>query len=342
MKSPTAFATLGLVLTLSMTSHSQSIRGQSTPVYERLWESDRSTRQAPSARLDGGVVLREKFGFYWETRIEPSVPKPAEGFSTSTMDSKGVIHRVMLDRSNRTYFGYDVLIDGLPDSGNYRLTFKPLVMQAGIADGLSLDRWSDWTPLAAPRFPPSLIIHVGEILKLTLLANSSTNQNISDYVSIQDLTKGGPFQFQALQERTFTYVTGTPNDITSNDVEMSMKAPQISVSGKLQETTGAQMSEVSGVFVWFYLPNRGRFILSLGPHSDQGFRKAGEVRGSTLVFYLGSESYTLSSGSRIAPGPAAFNLYVLHQPDWKPSYVFADVSTFSMGAEDRIESLLGK
>jgi hypothetical protein len=50
----------------------------------------------------------------------------------------------------------------------------------------------------------------------------------------------------------------------------------------------------------------------------------------------------ISAAARIAPGQAAFNLYVLHQPDWKPTYPFADLAAFNMGAEDRIEPLLGK
>jgi len=55
---------------------------------------------------------------------------------------------------------------------------------------------------------------------------------------------------------------------------------------------------------------------------------------------LGSDTFTLSAGRGIAPGQAPFNLYVLHQPEWKPSYPNADVGAFNMGSADSAQSLL--
>ena len=38
---------------------------------------------------------------------------------------------------------------------------------------------------------------------------------------------------------------------------------------------------------------------------------------------------------------AAFNLYVLHQPEWRPGHPYADVEVVTVGAIERVEDLLG-
>jgi hypothetical protein len=285
------------------------------------------------------VVQREKYSFHWETRIEPPAPNPiANGLTTRTSETNGVIHRIMIDRSGKTYFGYDLQIEALPENNNYRVTFRPLVMQLEMMEGLTLSRGVDWNSLAAPRFPPSQVVRRGEILEMTLLTNAQTNQRIVDYLSIQepDVRAVG---FQPARERTFSFTTGVPRDITANDVQMTVKAPRLSINGKLEESTASHFDNVTGTFVWFYVPERGRFIMSLGPHPELGFRKAGEVRGSSLEFSLGQNRYTISTGTRIAPGEAAYNLYLIGQPDWKPTYLFADMSAFTIGATDQFESI---
>jgi hypothetical protein len=123
-------------------------------------------------------------------------------------------------------------------------------------------------------------------------------------------------------------------------VELTIRAPRLSINGKLDESSTRHFNEVSGSVVWFYTSNRGRYILSLVPRPELGFRRAGEVRGTSLSFVVGKDTFSLSTGARIAPGQAAFNLYVRHDPEWRPTYPNADLTAFSMGATDRAESLV--
>jgi len=321
----------------------QSDRSDNTNVIRPAWNNFRGD-PGQSSRIGSGSVRRDKFGFYWEMRIEPGVPPLGEGFSTITItDTTPVIHRVMLDRSGKTYFGYDALVDVLPEPNTYRVTFRPLVMTERMALGLYMDAWAAWVPLAAPRFPLPQTVHTGEILELTLLTNGATKQKIVDYVSIQEPGQAIPrFGGDGIPQREFSYAPGAARDIASTDVEMHVLSPRLSINGKLEESTVSQNDDVSGAFIWFHVPKRGRFVLAMGPHPELGFRKAGEIRGSSLQFTIGADSYTLSAGTRIAPGQAAFNLYVLQQPNWKPTYLFADESAFNIGAVDRFESLDGK
>ena len=61
------------------------------------------------------------------------------------------------------------------------------------------------------------------------------------------------------------------------------------------------MTPLPAAVVWLYVGNRGRYYLSLLPHPKLGFRKAGEVRGSSLSFTIGSDTLTLSSASPDRP-----------------------------------------
>ena len=79
-------------------------------------------------------------------------------------------------------------------------------------------------------------------------------------------------------ERDFSYATGTPRDITTSDVELRIHAPRLNVNGKLDPSTSARDDDAAGAYVWIYVQNHGRYILSLSPHP--GFSKTGEVRGS--------------------------------------------------------------
>src|SRR5213593_3047234 len=96
-------------------------------------------------------------------------------------------------------------------------------------------------------------------------------------------------------------------------------------------------TEVASAIVWFYAPNRGRFLLALSP--QPGFQKAGEVRGTTLNFAEGGDAFSLVTGAPIAPGNAAFNLYVLHDPSWRPAYPNANTDAFILGAADEAQLL---
>jgi len=113
----------------------------------------------------------------------------------------------------------------------------------------------------------------------------------------------------------------------------------VSIDGKPEPPTA--VGEVRGAALWIYVPNYGRFILSLAPRADLGFRKLGEVRGTLLTITEGAHQISLSCALPITvPITAAFNLYGLREAGWKPSYPNADTSVFTMGGGERAEALL--
>ena len=61
-----------------------------------------------------------------------------------------------------------------------------------------------------------------------------------------------------------------------------------------------------------------------------------------MRFTTPTHTISVTSKSKIAPGQAAFNLYMLHQAGWVPTYPNANRDTIGIGAADAAEFLVGK
>lgn len=306
---------------------------------------------AQTTRLDHGVVSQsKKFGFYWESRLEPSTP-PLDfgsvfGVATSNAQEPETILRVEADRSQRIFFGYKARVEVLAEPNTYSITFGQIDRQTALGLLFPREKEADgWTQIATPGWGlGTLGIHGGDVITMDLLKNPATGQKVVDYITVQEPPRGTVITFGNVNSpaREFAFVTGAPRDFRQDDGELRIRAGRVSINGRLEASTATSNAEVSGAVVWFYLPQHGRFLLSLTAHPDLGFRKAGEVRGSKLSFTAGSDVFSLVSSGAIAPTQSAFNLYVLHDPTWKPDYPFADPSGFIMGAADRAEFLIRK
>lgn len=312
---------------------------------------------AQTSRVEGGVHSLSGVDFYWETRLVPPVPPLDEGLRMLTLSSGAdTVHRVMLDRSRKVYFGYDARVTVVKSESDvsYRIAFASLSLTPELQQILGPDAQT-WKLLPAPRFPPARAVRSGEVLELSLLMNGTWGQQMSEYVTLQEPRRQG---FNAEPPREFAFAVGVPRDFTTGDVELRLDRPQVTATypsadapqstpqvGTARDGAGATLSFKSpggavGPIAWIYLPARGRFLLSLTPRD--GFRRAGEVRGSSLRFIVDGQTYSVVSSSRIAPATAAFNLYVRRQPEWKPTYQNANLDTLHLGSADRLEYLTGK
>jgi hypothetical protein len=310
---------------------------------------------AQTTRVEGGVRSLAGVDFYWETRIVPPVPPLDDGLRMLTLRSgTDTVNRVMVDRSRKVYFGYDaqVTVDKSDSDTKFRITFRPLSFTPELQAILGEDAKA-WKLLPAPRFPAPRVVRSGEVLELTLLTNDAWGQQMSEYVTLQEPRRQG---FDPEPPREFAFAVGSPRDLNAADVELRLDRPQVTTtypSTDAPQSLGVATREGSGVtatfkspggdsgpIVWIYLPGRGRFLLSLAPRPS--FRRAGEVRGSSLRFIVDGQTYNVVSSSRIAPPSAAFNIYVLRQPEWKPTYTNANLDTIHIGSADRLEYLLGK
>jgi hypothetical protein len=293
---------------------------------------------AQTRRVDSGSASLPTFAFYWETRLAPPAPPLSNAFSALyAVSQPNEVHRILMDGERRVYFGYTVRVETTALPARFRLSFRPLSLTPDLEQRFNID--ATWKPLPAPRFPGIADVRSGEVLELSLLTNEAWGQHLTEYVAVQEPTRSPGFEtFDRTRE--LVVAPGTPRDFTVSDALLHLREPRIFTNGRLQESSNRLLVDETGSIVWVYVPNRGRFLLSLTPLTRFGFKRAGEIRGSSLRFTVGADTYSVSCSRRIAPGDAAFNLYVLHQPGWRPNYPNADLGATIVGAADAVEDAL--
>ena len=297
---------------------------------------------AQSRRVDNGFAAMQGFAFHWETQLNPPTPPLADGsfFSTFDQTAPNQVHRLLMDRTKRVYFGYTVVVEPQPGR-TFKLAFYPLTLTVQLRNRLGDDAVS-WKPLASPKFPAAQSIRSGEVLELSLLSNDSWGQRLTEFVTVQEVARPeGFFSLDRLGSREFSFAAGAPRDFSVADIVLRLKDPRLFINGRFEESSARSLGEETGGVVWIYIPLRGRFLLSLIPNPKQGFSRAGEIRGSTLRFTVGGNTYSVNSAASVAPGTAAYNLYVLHQPNWRPTYPNANLDLVTIGAADTVDYLLG-
>ena len=296
---------------------------------------------AQTRRVDSGSTSFKGFSFYWETRLAPPTPPLSDGFGGNyAVTEPNLVHRILRDGRRQVYFGYTVQIEPTTERSRFRLTFRPLSLTPELKMRFDID--ATWKPLPAPQFPGSQVIRTGEVLELSLLSNEASAQHLTEYVTVQEPPRPQGFQPLDRAPGELVFAPGPPRDFTVNDAALHLREPRIFVNGRLDESSVRMLGDETGSVVWIYVANRGRFLLSVVPNATFGFRRAGEIRGSSLRFTVGADTYNVNTSGRIAPGDAAFNLYVLHQPAWRPAFPHADLTAASAGAADRVEDLLTK
>ena len=257
-------------------------------------------------------------------RIEPGSVRVPSGVMAIHI---GRFHRFVLDRSQRRYFAYDVLVEPKNGSGAFQVRIEPFSLSAVDLAKMEID--PSWTYVPLLKFPLVPDVRAGDNVAIDLLENPTTGQKVVDY-----------FVFKH-SNATAVAELSPVRDLSLDDVELRLEDFRISVNGTVLEASTRVGGSISGAALWFYLPERGRFVMSLVPNANLGFRRAGEVTNALLSFTEGSDRYDIKSTSRIAPAAGRFNLYVLHDPEWRPTGDEAN-SPIIVGAADRAEWLIGK
>ena len=94
----------------------------------------------------------------------------------------------------------------------------------------------------------------GDAVSLDLLVNNESGVKIVDVVSVT-------FDRSTLREG---YLESAPKDFTLDAVALAVKNYSLTINGNL---VGKSKSSIgaTGALLWFYVPERGRFIFSLVP-----------------------------------------------------------------------------
>lgn len=249
------------------------------------------------------------------------------------------LHRYVLDEANHAYFGYELVLEE-KQKGTYSATFSALA--------LSPAELSKGEFKLLPSMPQSRLVHDGDTISVDLFVDPASGEKLIDDIRIQVRSVLMPAPpppppppriiFSAVglgpaTSRTVPTVSGNARDFTVTDAELQLTQPRVTLNGTPQIIAGRVAANIRGSLVWFYLPDHGRYILSLAPRPDLDFKQAGEVRGGAINFTAGEDSIKVECFAAIATGDAPYNLYVLHDPEWEPT-ARAQKGQFAAGSVD--------
>jgi hypothetical protein len=273
----------------------------------------------------GGVTSKgggTDFSVTFEARLEPPLP-PIKDIGGGTINNVNGMHRYFTDRVRHKYFGYTMLVE-TRSANTYLVKIQPLAVGP---DKMKLDDPAGYTMLPPPLFPAPQNVHGGDTIAVDLFFNPATGQKIVEYIHFQDM------------KRMVYAAQGAARDFSVEDAEIHVMEPHITVNGMELPATKNFKGGITGASAWIYIPNHGRYVMSLVPHPDLGLQKAGEVRGSSLSMQVGGDTITMDCNGRIAPGNAPYNLYVFYDAGWLPKDANSR-NSFLMGSADRIDMIL--
>jgi hypothetical protein len=149
----------------------------------------------------------------------------------------------------------------------------------------------------------------GDAVSLELLVNEKSGLKIVDVVRVT-------FDRSTLLEKSPDAV---PKDFTLDAVALAIKNYELFINSQLAGKGGSSVG-CSGSLLWFYVPDRGRFIFSLVPREGYSFRKIGVLDGNRIEFVIDEQHFEWVSSASILPNGGRWNLWVLEDADYTPLF----------------------
>ena len=253
-------------------------------------------------------------------------------------------HRYFYNEAGRTYFGYDFVIEPDKQPDTFKVSFYDLSIGPLDFQGAEILNPAAWKKLPMPALPAPAVVAAADTIPLVVNVDPGTGQKLIDTFSFSTLSSAmAQLMAQARAQmpatvyravpsvpRSTPTVSGAARGFTIEDAELSIDQARVSINGDGVRSNMSQRG-ASGTLVWFYVPGRGRYVLSLAPRAELGFKKIGEVRGGVVTFTDGKDEFRLESYRTIAPGDSPYVLYVLRDPEWAPT-VQSQVSSLLLGS----------
>ena len=225
-------------------------------------------------------------------------------YSQALAGENRIIHRVLTDAQQNVVFGYDLWISADPVTKK----FSVAVLPAGEEFRRSFLKDELQTRSTIATFPKSTTpqtLDDGDAVSLELLVNKESGVKIVDVVSVT-------FDRNRLRE---TELESIPKDFTLDAVALSVKNYSLSINGSLVNKSKSSLG-ASGALLWFYVPDRGRFIFSLVPRDGYQFEKIAVLDENKIEFTVNGERYEWISGAPILPSGGSWYLWVLHDTNY--------------------------
>jgi hypothetical protein len=255
------------------------------------------------------VVLQVSNGGFVAFRSETSAPAnqavpdsksfAALLYSQAFAGQDRIIHRVLTDAQQNVVFGYDLWISADPVTKK----FSVAVLPANDAFRRSFLR-PNGSFATFPKSTTPQTLDDGDAVSLELLVNHESGVKIVDVVSVT-------FDRAKLRD-------GSP-ETAPKDFTLAVKNYSLSIDGNIVSRNKSKIG-ASGALLWFYVPERGRFIFSLVPRDGYQFEKIAVLDENKIAFTANGERYEWSSETPILPNGGTWNLWVLHDPHYTPLF----------------------
>jgi len=278
-----------------------------------------------SSVINPGVTVRFKTMLKW---IGAPPDNLGRGFGRSGSGSgHNAFQRVVVDNNTGSYFGYELAFGEGDATTGYLVTFQQ------PSDGFShLLRQppgvAPLNPMPPPKYPAPQLVHDGDTLEIDLMASPDGTQKLTDYIeiSLHDPETPG------------AAATAEPRDFTVDDGPLKFQGGPFMVSrqGQRIQATSLFYGRPGATF-WVAIPGQGRYILSLTPQN--GFTKAGAIRGNVISFQDAEQEYEVRLLGPVAGAGKAWNLYMLHDLTYDPG---PNQPNAIRAGTDRLENLLPK
>ncbi|HEU4832813.1 MAG TPA: hypothetical protein VFS90_00305 [Pyrinomonadaceae bacterium] len=231
-------------------------------------------------------------------------------YSQAFAGENRIIHRVLTDAQNNVVFGYDLWVNADPITKKFSLAVLP------ADEAFRRTFLKDFTPSRTgssfATFPKSTTpqtLDDGDAVSLDLLVNNESGVKIVDVVSVS-------FDRASLHESN---LQSMPKDFTLDAVALAIKNYSLTINGNLVGQSKSRIG-ASGALLWFYVPDRGRFIFSLVPRKGYDFEKVAVLDGNRIEFTLDGERYEWLSSESILPNGGTWNLWVFHDTGYTPLF----------------------
>ncbi|MGI9036084.1 MAG: hypothetical protein ACR2GD_08605, partial [Pyrinomonadaceae bacterium] len=232
--------------------------------------------------------------------------------------SGNIIYRILKDDKNKIYFGYDLEVKEASEKGKYTVFIKPLSSESAKKSA-GVEGYKSNT---LPKYPDAFEVNEGDTIALDVMENPNTKEKVVDYIKV----------FYKPAMMTDFFAGKMPiRDFTMNDVELKLTKFEFFADTQSILKSG---SSASGTNLTLYLKGKGQFIFSLFPREGYDFQKIGAIEGNKILFKYNGVNYKIVSGEPIGGSGGHWNLWVLHNSNFKPE--FSPDEPYEVGAMDEL------
>jgi hypothetical protein len=205
-------------------------------------------------------------------------------------------YRIYRDQNDLAVFAYELKVARTADGENFRVTGQPAT-EAFASRFQNADGGKPTPTLSSTLESP--LLSSGEGFTIPIPTAPELGQTLTDRIQVLMGQRGGA------------------NDGGPSSAKIRFSGLKVYIHGQSASPSGAG-ADVAGAYAMFYLPGHGGYFFSSEEVDQPAFLDAGVVDGSHLTFNVDNETYDCTANAPILEHAARGQLWVYHDPNYKP------------------------